>query len=186
MNTENNRLRQDTDRRMRETLLELMREGKSPITAADICQRALVNRSTFYRHYIDVFDLMEKVETELQNGLVASIRASGANFAFPPTDGAFLVPLIEYVGQYDFFYRVYLEKHSAGTMEKGFKAVWDSVIKPAFISFGVTDEQEMLYYYAYAKAGMTTVLKMWLDGGRRESPAEIAKIIFNMMKYESL
>lgn len=185
MNTENNKLRQDTDRRMREALLELMREGKMQISVADICERSPVNRSTFYRHYIDIFDLMENTERGLQTGLVERIQKSGAGFSFPPEDGAFLVPLIEYVGQYDFFYRVYLENHSAGTMEKGFKEVWESLIKPAFLALGVTDEREMLYYYAYAKAGMTTVLKMWLDGGKAEAPEEIAKIIFNMMKREN-
>ena len=64
MNTANNSLRQDTDRRIRQVLLASLEQGKEP-TVGEICAGAGINRSTFYRHYLDVYDLMEKTETEI-------------------------------------------------------------------------------------------------------------------------
>ena len=34
------------------------------ITVKEICEHAEINRSTFYKHYQDVYDLMEKLENE--------------------------------------------------------------------------------------------------------------------------
>ncbi|MGO3780950.1 MAG: TetR/AcrR family transcriptional regulator [Enterococcus viikkiensis] len=44
---------------------ELLREkGMEGITVMDIARKAGINRGTFYTHYVDKFDLMEKLEGE--------------------------------------------------------------------------------------------------------------------------
>ena len=172
MNTANNSLRQDTDRRIREVLLASLEQGKEP-TVGEICNGAGINRSTFYRHYLDVYDLMEKTETEIQKGLAKTLAAEG--------ECEPLERLVRYVGSYGSFYRIYLQKHLNGSMEAGFQSYWESHLKPVFRRAGVTDERRMLYYYQFVKAGVMTVLKLWLDGGCRESPEEIARILRSMM-----
>jgi AcrR family transcriptional regulator len=52
-------------RRTRKLIQQAFREltvekGFSTITVQDIADRAMVNRSTFYRHYLDKYDLLEK------------------------------------------------------------------------------------------------------------------------------
>ena len=42
-------------------ILLLQRKEFSKITIQDICQEALVSRSTFYAHYLDKYDLLEKI-----------------------------------------------------------------------------------------------------------------------------
>lgn len=49
-------------KRIEETFLLLLR--KKPIeriSVTELCEKAGINRSTFYAHYIDIYDLMEKV-----------------------------------------------------------------------------------------------------------------------------
>ena len=61
-----------TDARVRYTVhmiqnvfLELLKEKPvAKITVKEICEHAEINRSTFYKHYQDVYDLMEKLENE--------------------------------------------------------------------------------------------------------------------------
>ena len=61
-----------TDARVRYTVhmiqnvfLELLKEKPvAKITVKEICGHAEINRSTFYKHYQDVYDLMEKLENE--------------------------------------------------------------------------------------------------------------------------
>lgn len=172
MNTANNSLRQDTDRRIREVLLASLEQGKEP-TVGELCAGAGINRSTFYRHYLDVFDLMEKTETEIQKGLAETLISDA--------EGEALERLVHYVGGYGSFYRIYLQKHLNDSMEAGFQSYWESHLKPVFLRAGVRDERRMLYYYQFVKAGVMTVLKLWLDGGCRESPEEIAGILRAML-----
>ena len=48
-----------------------------------------------------------------------------------------------------------------------------------FLAAGITDERRMLYYFHYVRAGMTTVLRLWLEDGCRETPEEIASVLRN-------
>lgn len=51
---------------IRDTLLELMREkGFVRATVTELCQRAELNRGTFYLHYLDLNDVLEDILTEL-------------------------------------------------------------------------------------------------------------------------
>ena len=70
-----------TDRRVKRTrrllqgaLAELMTQKKfREITVQDITDRADVNRSTFYLHYQDTYDLLLQIEDGLISGLEAKI-----------------------------------------------------------------------------------------------------------------
>lgn len=56
-----------------QSFLELLREKPvNKITVTELCEKAQLNRATFYKHYLDIPDLMEKIEEDL----FAKIRAS--------------------------------------------------------------------------------------------------------------
>ena len=56
-----------TRRQLRECLITLLKEKKvQDITVRELTDMADLNRGTFYLHYKDVFDLLEKTEAELQ------------------------------------------------------------------------------------------------------------------------
>lgn len=70
-----------SDRRVRYTrmvlkqaLLSLMLERPiTRITVTEICERAEVNRATFYAHYADPYDLLARIENELFESIRRSI-----------------------------------------------------------------------------------------------------------------
>lgn len=43
------------------------------ITVKELCENALINKSTFYTYYEDIFDLSDKVESEIVEGIVSTI-----------------------------------------------------------------------------------------------------------------
>lgn len=50
---------------IREALYELMKDRPlNKITIKELCEKADVNRSTFYAHYLDIYDLHEKIIKE--------------------------------------------------------------------------------------------------------------------------
>ena len=61
------------DRRVRKTktqlkagLAGLLKEkGINEITVTELTEQVDINRSTFYLHYRDIYDMMEKIENEL-------------------------------------------------------------------------------------------------------------------------
>ena len=59
---------------IKKTLIDLLKtQSISKISVKEICDTAQINRSTFYKHYNNVYDLVEKIENELISELKKSI-----------------------------------------------------------------------------------------------------------------
>lgn len=55
---------------IKETFINLLEQKEiNKITVSEICKIADINRSTFYRYYLDVYDLLSKIQEELVNKL---------------------------------------------------------------------------------------------------------------------
>lgn len=60
-----------------ETLINLMKEKSfEEIKVSDICKEALINRSTFYSHYSDKYELFLELITALKNNLFTSLNTN--------------------------------------------------------------------------------------------------------------
>ena len=60
-----------TQKKFEESLLKLMETKKfEAITVNDITELANFNRSTFYRHYFDKYELLEKIEDNILNDVL--------------------------------------------------------------------------------------------------------------------
>lgn len=44
------------------------------ITVTELCQKAEINKSTFYVHYRDIYDLSEQLEDEVVDSILQSIQ----------------------------------------------------------------------------------------------------------------
>ncbi len=176
MNTANNQLRRETDRRLKEALLTYREEGKEP-GVGELCKAVSINRSTFYRHYLDVFDLMERTEAEMQMELLKTTRTTVSK----PFSKETLLPVIEYIGTNRRFYRQYLKTHMDVSVETGMHALWDSHLKPVFLARGVTNETHMRYYYQSFRTAMMSMLRLWLERDCTESPDELSQMMIRAL-----
>lgn len=44
------------------------------VTVKEICEKAQINKSTFYSHYHDIYDLSEQLETELVHSIIEQMN----------------------------------------------------------------------------------------------------------------
>ena len=66
-----------TRMRIREAFFECLKEKSvNRITVKEICDRAEINRATFYKHYADPFELLQKLEEEALEELLRRIQES--------------------------------------------------------------------------------------------------------------
>ena len=65
MGTQDRRIRK-TRAVLKSSLLSLMKEKSvKHITVKELCDKADINRGTFYLHYTDVFDMLEQIEDDM-------------------------------------------------------------------------------------------------------------------------
>lgn len=60
-----------TKKVIKETFIKLLdQKDINKITVSEICNIADINRATFYRYYLDVYDLLNKIQEEFKNELI--------------------------------------------------------------------------------------------------------------------
>ena len=72
---DNNRSVRETRAKIQSVFLDLMK--KKPyhkISIREIAEAANINRSTFYLHYEDIYDLLDKIEDEINDELADAVR----------------------------------------------------------------------------------------------------------------
>ena len=165
MNTKNNKRRRDSVEKMEKAFMKLLQEKElKEITVSDLCKMTDLNRSTFYANFEDIYDLAdhlrEKVEREFsmvfQHGM-AQREENGA------------LKMFRHIQENQIFYRTYfkLDYH-----EKNRICIYDQI--RAEKDF---DNQYIEYHIEFFRNGLNAIIKMWLAGGCREEPEEMAEIL---------
>ena len=81
-----------TKKVIKDTLIDLLAEKEiSKITVSEICKIADINRATFYRYYLDAFDLLDKIREEFVNELMSTLRDEDVNSVYVFTKEIFEV-----------------------------------------------------------------------------------------------
>ncbi len=69
-----------TKKMLRDSLCELLKKNNiQRISIKQICEAADVNRTTFYAHYCDRYELFRDVEADVASCVVAEIKKSGCD-----------------------------------------------------------------------------------------------------------
>ena len=180
MNVKNNRLTQETDERIIRTVYRMMTQEHRPIgkiTVREICEQAQIHRSTFYAHYQDVYDLVERVENSMSRQLTETFfRKLDAHASAREC----FTELFVFIRTHREFYTYYLaESKRSGVL----RLAWEIIQERASMAsltpeqFGAASQEELTYHGVFFVLGLTAVVRMWLQNGCREEPAELYDII---------
>lgn len=73
-----------TQNAIREAFFELRRKMPlEKIRVNELCKMAQINKSTFYRHYLDVFQLSDTLERELIQKVTSQISSADTLYTDP-------------------------------------------------------------------------------------------------------
>jgi AcrR family transcriptional regulator len=119
---------------MQDALLELVVEkGFAAVTVRDICERATVNRSTFYRHYLDKYDLLNQYVDQLQQIVTeAAFLAEKTAQTTAEKVPAGLLLLIQHVQEHADFYRVMLGQNGDAMFTRRFRQMAENRYRRLF------------------------------------------------------
>lgn len=176
MNTKNNQRYQDMDIYMKAAMLELMQTMPfEKITVKNICQKAGVNRGTFYYHYTDMNDMLESIEEYLGEGLLLLVE----EWLYSKNEGSIFFPYLRYIKEHHYAYQTILSNRKILSIKKSFRPLSEQFILSRCQSLGITNNEEINYYNLYFQSGITMVLKHWIETGCETSENEMDKILLN-------
>lgn len=168
-----------TQRIIKDTLISLLGQKElNKITVSEICQLADINRATFYRYYLDVYDLLNKVEKELVEELKEASRKSDNTIeSFSDAllqvflENQELVKILFNTNNNIYFMNDVLEVAYAKCKER-----WEQDLP------GISEE-EIEYAAIFIFNGALGVVNYWVKNDFDKDPDEVSSIIGKLSYY---
>lgn len=164
----------ETDKHIRQTALELLnRPDARNLSVRFICEEAGINRTTFYEHYLDIYDLLDKLESdvmaELRDYYMQMINRSNH---LPPQP---FLPLLAHIRANQDFYKNVLKTRETCRLKPVFERFLTEAVRVACHKAGVSDEKEIAYYLVFLKAGFTASMLRWIETGCKENMEKMSQ-----------
>ncbi len=180
---------ENEDRRVRKTkklmtkaLAELlMQKPLSAISVREVAELADINRGTFYLHYRDIYDMARRLQDEMLEKFDRIVKShtsrEGADELFPLLSELFslLAENAELAGA------LVGRNGDAAFMDKLKNIVREKCLADAHIMLNIKSGGEFEYFYNYITSGCIGVCVAWLDGGMRETSAQMAALVERMI-----
>lgn len=169
---------------IRAALVSLIKEkGFDAILVGDIAEWANINRGTFYLHYQDKFDLLEKTQSEIIESVERIVlQANTLDFSdFNSVDKPLpvIVALFEYLKENADLMHAIFSLEGGLQFQLKIRKTIEKNIKFEIVA-GLKEKNFLVpshYLLSYAISAHFGVIQEWLDRGCIESPREMAIII---------
>ncbi|WP_270659816.1 TetR/AcrR family transcriptional regulator [Enterococcus thailandicus] len=167
-----------TKRLLREGLLELLKTKElNQITIKDLCEFSQINRSTFYRHYNNIMEILEEYLKEIQRMIITCYQdiSLGKNIQ------SSIFQVIEYI---------YFNKEQCFFFQKKeILTIFLNIINPMFYKnmdeiskYSKHSKIEQKYLPLILINATEIILSEWFNSDTKESPEEITSLILNVSK----
>ena len=163
------------DRRVRKTKAQL-REGLArlmqkksikEISVKELVDEVDINRSTFYLHYTDIYQMLHKIEEEaMQN--ITEVMQNHQFFSIMDKDRDLCLALLGPHGDMAF-----VEQIENLLAETFLKQLPDRFPK---------NDPDIKYPYAFILNGCVGLIRTWLSSPQSESPEQVARLTYHLIE----
>lgn len=181
-----------TAARMDEAFLELIeKKDFAYITVKEICEKAGVNRSTFYLHYETVGDLLEESVRHIIDRFVEFMPYDTADFLKKlnecPIEELYLItpeyltPYLTYIKEHRRIFRTSVEQAAALRMYDAYTDLNRYILTPILNRYKVPTEDQN-YILQFHIHGIMAVINEWLKTYCADSIEHIISVIQTCVK----
>ena len=176
-----------TAARMDEALLALLEEKEfAYITVKEICEKAGVNRSTFYLHYETVNDLLAESARYIIDKLIAYMPQDTSEFIeriqSRPLEELhlitpeYLMPYLNFIKEHRRIFRTAVAHSSVLGMDDAYLALNRHVFKPILDRFYIPPSKQQYIMLFYIN-GLMGIINEWLKEDCKDSVEHIISVM---------
>ncbi|MGN0470825.1 MAG: TetR/AcrR family transcriptional regulator [Acutalibacteraceae bacterium] len=179
--------------RMDEAFLELLaKKDFAYITVKEICEKAGVNRSTFYLHYETVSDLLSESVEYINAKFLNYIKHDSQEFILRlrecPVDELYLItpeyltPYLNYIKENKRLFRTTIENATTLRLNEIYDKMFACVFTPILERFRVP-EQQRKYIMSFYIRGLISIITEWVNQDCTDSVEYMISIIQKCVMY---
>lgn len=172
---------------MNEALLYLLEKKDFDfITIKEICQKAGVNRSTFYLHYQNMNDLLEETIENLNKKFIESFPddvslEKAINEDLILTREKYLSPYLKFIKENKRVFSVLVNNKETFKSEDTFKKMYKHIFFPIISSFDVKEEEKE-YIIDFYTRGVLAIIFKWVEKDCVDDESLIIDLITRLTK----
>ena len=179
---------QNTASKMQRAFITLLETKEfADISIMDICQNAGVNRSTFYAHYENTYDLLKETYQGMINNFLnecafdnpvdlsdmRKLDKEDLNFITPK----YLLPYLKYIQTHKRLFRIYAENANSFEANEMDNYMIENFFVPIYSKHGVTDKKLIYYMQKYFLKGIDAIINEWVRNDCEDDILFICEII---------
>lgn len=151
-----------TKKVIKESFLSLLKEKNlSKITVKSICEKAEINRATFYKYYENPYNLLETLEDEQVDQLLEKIEKEEAG----TLQDIFRIILTDIKENFDMYSIIFSENGDKGFRKKVFGACYKDNMEIIQNLFPSMPEDIQAWLFHFIADGCIGVLVKWIETG---------------------
>ncbi len=173
---------------MNQALLSLLEKKDIEfISITEITKKAGVNRSTFYLHYDNIYDLFEETVENINKEFMQSFfQDNPPNFSTKENSflitSQYLIPYLNFVKKNKKILKLVHQKPQLFQVENAYRKMYQEFFYPAISNF-IQNENERVYLLEYYTRGVSGIINKWVDLDCTMEIEELIKIIKNCVGY---
>lgn len=175
-------------KKMQSALITLLEHNNfADISILDICREAGVNRSTFYAHYGNTYELLQQAYDGIIGNFiteckfdfpenVTNLRAlskDDLNFVTPK----YLLPYLQYIKKHKRLFKIYADNSRVFESDKIDDYILENIFVPIYEKYDVTDIKLIRYMQKYFLKGIDAIINEWVKNDCEDDILFICEII---------
>ena len=170
--------------RMDKAFLELLeKKDFAYITVKEICEKAGVNRSTFYLYYNDIYDMMEKIQQEIYSVFVDTVVRFKSDFKDIESFETYCLRFLEFCKENYRVCRFITRNDCNNHLAEKIKLAVRCVIPDSAGHFPENDPRH--YLTTFAISGMLATILEWMNNGMKIPTEDMARFLSYTYVYGS-
>ena len=173
--------------KMDEALLSLLeKKDFAYITVKEICDKAGVNRSTFYLHYENTADLLNETTQYILDKHFSYYNVNKKDVVFRVENlkrrelifltQKYLIPYLKFLKENRRIFNLAIKQFKVMNMDEVYNRMYKYIFEPILTRFGVS-EKERPYVIKFYLTGVFAIVTEWLQNDCKEDFEFIIKII---------
>ena len=178
MNVKDNQRTRLSKKMFQNAVLELMEEkgGIEKISVRELCEKAGLNRSTFYAHYAEPREVLAEAEEDILRETAEHIQKIGAQKKGGGKE--FISSFLRYIRENDRVFRVLLVTAADPAFKSRFMQL--SLLN-LFRHMQLTmDNEKQQYVYSYLLNGSLGILTQWIRSDYAAPVTELVDLLFTL------
>ena len=159
------------------------------ITVTEIAKKAGVNRSTFYLHYDDIYDLLAETIENLNKNFLSSfcfetpLKITNKEDAFLITSD-FLIPYLNFCKKNKHILKIVYQKPHLFKAKNIYQRLYKTIFYPAISKF-LDQEDDKVYSLEFFTQGVSAIIRKWISLDCITEIERIIEIIKKCIRYEN-